>query len=112
MKKNTYTLNTVLAAILGVVLLAAVLVRTFGPRFILPQLDIPNLVLISLAALLVDHYLAPESNRPLCSISLTYPGISAIAGDASENSIATVSISERAILTFFLMSYSSLKRIM
>lgn len=75
MKKNTYTLNTVLAAILGAVLLAAVLVRTFGPRFILPQLDIPNLVLISLAALLVDHYLAPESNR--CYICI--PVFSAIS---------------------------------
>jgi len=63
MKKNTYTLNTVLAVVLGAVLLMFVLVRTFMPRVILPELDIPNLVLISLAALVLDHYLAPGAKR-------------------------------------------------
>ena len=63
MKKNTYTLNTVLAVVLGAVLLVAVLVRTFAPRIIIAELDIPNMVLISLAALLVDHYLAPDAKR-------------------------------------------------
>ena len=63
MQKNTYTLNTVLAIVLGAVMLAFVLARTFAPRVILFELDIPNLVLISLAALLVDHYLAPNADR-------------------------------------------------
>ena len=63
MNKKTYTLNTVLAIVLGVFGLAAVLVRTFAPRMILPQLDIPNMVLISLVALLIDHYAAPEADR-------------------------------------------------
>lgn len=63
MKKNTYTLNILLAVVLGVILLAAVLVRTFLPRMILPKLDIPNLVLISLVALVLDHYLAPGAKR-------------------------------------------------
>lgn len=63
MKKNTYTLNTLLAMILGAMLLTAVLVRTFAPRIILPELDIPNMVLISLIALLADHYLAPNADR-------------------------------------------------
>ena len=63
MKKNTYTLNTVLAMVLGAALLAAVLVRTFAPRIILAELDIPNMVLISLVALVVDHYLAPDVKR-------------------------------------------------
>ena len=63
MKKNTYTQNTVLAFVLGAIMLAFVLVRTFAPRVILFELDIPNLVLISLAALLVDHYLAPDADR-------------------------------------------------
>ena len=63
MKKNTYTLNTVLAVVLGAVLLVAVLVRTFAPRIIIAELDISNMVLISLVALLVDHYLAPDAKR-------------------------------------------------
>ena len=63
MKKNTYTLNTLLAIVLGAVLLTAVLVRTFAPRFIIAELDIPNMVLISLVALVLDHYLAPDAKR-------------------------------------------------
>ena len=63
MKKNIYTLNTLLAVVLGIALLAAVLVRTFLPRFILPELDIPNMVLISLVVLVLDHYLAPGAKR-------------------------------------------------
>ena len=63
MNKKTYTLNTLLAAVLGIVLLACVLVRTFAPRMILPQLDIPAMTLISLVALLLDHYLAAGAKR-------------------------------------------------
>ncbi len=63
MNKKTYTLNTLLAAILGMILLVMVLVRTFAPRMILPAADIPNLVLVSLLALLADHYLAPGAKR-------------------------------------------------
>lgn len=63
MKENKYFLITALALILGLALLIAVLVRTFAPAVIIPGLDIPNLVLISLAALVLDHYLAPGAKR-------------------------------------------------
>lgn len=63
MKNKTYTLNTILAAVLGAALLICILVRTFAPRIILPELDIPNLVMISLVALVLDHYLAPNAER-------------------------------------------------
>ena len=63
MKNKTYTLNTLLAVIVGIALLVCMLVRTFAPRMILPQLDIPNMVLLSLLALVADHYLAPGAKR-------------------------------------------------
>lgn len=63
MKEKTYTLNTLLAVVLGIVLLAGVLVRTFLPNWILPEPDVPNLVLISLVALVWDHYAAPGAKR-------------------------------------------------
>lgn len=63
MEKKTYTLNTLLAVVLGLTLLVAVLVRTFAPRMILPHLDVPNMVFLSLATLLADHYLAPGAKR-------------------------------------------------
>jgi hypothetical protein len=63
MKKNMYFLNTALAVVLGTALLVAVLVRTFGPIIIIPPLNIPNMVLLSLIALLADHYLSGGAKR-------------------------------------------------
>ena len=70
MKNKTYILNTLLTAVLGIALLAAVLVRTFVPAIIIPQLDIPNMVLLSLAALVPDHYIAPGAKRCYICIPL------------------------------------------
>lgn len=63
MKNKTYLLNTILAAVLAIILLAIVLVHTFLPAFIIPKVNIPNLVLVSLIALILDHYLAPGAQR-------------------------------------------------
>ena len=70
MKNKTYILNTLLTAVLGIALTAAVLVRTFVPAIIFPQLDIPNMVLLSLAALVLDHYIAPGAKRCYICIPL------------------------------------------
>ena len=63
MKDRTFRLNTILTIVLGIVLFAAILVRVFAPIVILPELDIPNMVLISLFALLADNYLTKEHER-------------------------------------------------
>ena len=63
MKNKTYTLNTVLTAVLTAVLAAMVALRAFAPQIILPIFDIPTLTAISLAALVLDHYLAPAAKR-------------------------------------------------
>lgn len=70
MKNKTYILNTLLAAVLGIALLIAVLVRTFAPAVIIPALNVPNVVLISLLVLLIDHYLAPGAKRCYICIPL------------------------------------------
>lgn len=63
MNNKKYMLNTLLAVVLGAFLLVCVLVRSFAPRIILLELDIPMLVLISLVTLVLDHYLAPGAER-------------------------------------------------
>ena len=75
MKNKTYFLNTILAVVLGLYLLVCVLVRTFAPAVILPKASIPNFVLLSLAALVLDHYLVPDAKR--CYICI--PVLSAVA---------------------------------
>ena len=63
MKNKTYTLSTLLSVVLGTVLLAMMLLRAFAPNIILPIFDIPTLTAISLAALVLDHYLAKGAKR-------------------------------------------------
>ena len=63
MKNKTYTLSTVLTAVLAAALLAMVLVRAFAPTIILPIFGIPTVTAISLIALVLDHYLAPGAKR-------------------------------------------------
>lgn len=63
MKNKTYILNTILAAVLGIYLLVAVFIRTFCPAIILPKANIPNMVLVSLVALVLEHYLVPDAKR-------------------------------------------------
>ena len=63
MKNKSYILNTVLAGVVGAALLIAVLVRTFAPMIIIPALDIPNMVALSLAALVIDHYVDRGAKR-------------------------------------------------
>ena len=73
MKKNTYILNTILAAVLGMILLVCVFVRTFAPNVIIPELNVPNMVLISLVALIADHYMAPGAKR--CWVCIPVLGV-------------------------------------
>jgi hypothetical protein len=71
MKDRAYFLNTALAAVTGVALLVCVIIRAFSPLWVLPRLDIPNMVLLSLVALLADHYFAAGSKRCwLCILPL------------------------------------------
>ena len=72
MKNNKYFLNTALAVVLGAVLAVCMLLRSFLPAIILPRLSIPNMVLLSLTALLADHYIAGDTKRCwLCAALLS-----------------------------------------
>lgn len=63
MKDKKYFLNTALAAVVFVAMAAVVLIRSFAPNLVLPQLNIPNMVLLSLVALVIDHFAAKQANR-------------------------------------------------
>ena len=61
MKK--YLLNTFLAGTFAAALLAMVIARAICPNLVLPGFDVPNLVLISLVALLLDHWVVKDAKR-------------------------------------------------
>ena len=70
MKNNKYFPVTTLAVVMGIALLTMTLVRTFAPTAVLPKLDIPNMVLVSVAALLLEHYLTGGSKGGYLGIFL------------------------------------------
>ncbi|MBE6922058.1 MAG: hypothetical protein E7465_02595 [Ruminococcaceae bacterium] len=61
MKK--YMLNTLLAVVFTIALLVLVIARAICPVLVFPGFGIPNLVLISLIALVVDHYIVKDAPR-------------------------------------------------
>ena len=63
MKEKTFLLNTVLAGVMGIALLAAMVTKTFLPWLCLPTVNIPLVAAVSLVALLVESYLAPGARR-------------------------------------------------
>ena len=63
MKENRFFANIALSVVLGIALAVCAIVRAFLPMGVLPKLDIPNMVLLSLAALLLDHYWSKTSRK-------------------------------------------------
>lgn len=63
MKEKSYVCNLVLALLVGVVLAAFLVSKAFFPAFIIPAWDIPLLLGLSLVALVIDHWVAPDAGR-------------------------------------------------
>ena len=70
MKQNRFLLPTLLVAVLFIALLAGMLLQIFIPAVILPPLNIPNMVLLSLVALLVDYFFTKGSARCYVCVAL------------------------------------------
>ena len=68
MKNNRYFLNIVLASVLFVLLIAGMIIRVVAPTAVLPVLNIPTMVLISVLALYIEYLIVP--NNPRCYICI------------------------------------------
>ena len=89
MKNNKYLLNTILAAIVFVACAVAMLIRVWLPAAVLPVLNIPNMVALSVIALLIEHFLT--KGNPRCYIcipvfgALTFGILPLMAGFACQH---------------------------
>ena len=77
MKKTPYFLPVILVAVLTLALLTGMLLQIFLPAVILPPLNIPNMVLLSVLALLVEHFLS--KGNPRCYVCVIVFGLAAFA---------------------------------
>ena len=73
MKNNKYLLSTILAAVVFAACAIALLVRVWFPAAVLPVLNIPNMVLLSVIALLLEHFLT--KGNPRCYICVPVFGV-------------------------------------
>lgn len=91
MKNREWILSTILAAMVGAVLLAMTVVRSFFPAVILPKADLPNFVLLALIVLLTERLSASETDRHYGSLAVfaaaTFGFLPWIAGWTSANEI-------------------------
>lgn len=89
MKNNKYLLNTVLAAVVFAVLAVMLVVRVCLPAAVLPPINIPNMVLLSVIALLLEHFLT--RGNPRCYIcipvfgAITFGILPLVAGFACQH---------------------------
>ena len=113
MKNKTYTLSTVLTAVLAAVLAAMVLIRTFAPQIILPIFDIPTLTAISLAALVLDHYLAKGVKRCYVCIALfalaSFAALPLAAGLVALKNVLGLAVSGAVIFTLCTFVFTSIQ---
>ena len=112
MKKNQYFLNTLLAAVLFVVLAAMLVVRVFLPAVVLPTINIPNMVLISVIVLLLEHFLAPMNPRCYICIpvfsAITFGILPLVAGFACQHTFWKYGLVGGAVFTGTTFLFTSL----
>ena len=113
MKNKTYTLSTVLIAVLTAVLAVMAVLRAFSPQIILPILDIPTVTAISLVALVLDHYLARDAKRCWICIpvfaALSFGILPFAAGMVALSSILGLALTGAAIFTVCTFVFTSVQ---
>ena len=77
MKNNKFLLPMLLVAVVFAALLVAMFVQIFQPAAVLPPLNIPNIVLLSVVALLLEHFLA--KGNPRCYVCILVFGVATFA---------------------------------
>ena len=117
MKNKTYTLSTVLTAVLtavlAAVLAAMVILRAVSPQLILMQFDIVTITAISLAALVLDHYVAPGAKRCYVCIpvfaALTFGILPLAAGLVTPTHALGLAVSGAVIFTLCTFVFTSVQ---
>lgn len=110
MKK--YMLNTFLVVVFTAVLLVMVFARAMCPVLIFPGFGVPNLVLISLIALLLDHYIVKDAPRCYICIPvfafLTFTLLPYAAGYAAPGEMLALGIKGGIVFTVTTWLFTSM----
>lgn len=110
--KNKYLLNTVLALTLFAALMTCLIVRVILPAAILPGFSIPNMVLISLIALIIEHAVNPGAPRcyiciPVLSV-ITFGLLPLMAGFACIHDFWKIGLAGGLVFTLTTFVFTSM----
>lgn len=94
MKHQAYLLNILLTAVLTVVLLTVTVLRALFPTIVIPELNIPNIVFISLVVLLFEHYIGGKTTPNYIFVAL----FAALAFGALPFAASAVMLKQAALL--------------
>ena len=112
MKEKNYFLSMILAITMAVAMVAVVLFKTFAPAVVLPEMNIPNMVGLSLIVLLVEHYLAPNSRRCFVCVGifslLTFGLLPYAAGYVALSQVWKVGLVGGALFTLLTWLFDSI----
>jgi hypothetical protein len=113
MKNRTFVLNTALAVVMTVALAVCVLLRAFCLWVIIPELNIPNMALLSLIALLADYYIARGAKRCyICTFlfsAITFGVLPYVSGFAAGWDVLKLALVGGAVFTVLTFLYSSVQ---
>ena len=112
MKNTKYFFNTLLVAVLFLVMAVFMVLRLVQPAVILPPLNSPNMVLICLIALLIEYYLAPGNERcyiciPVMS-ALTFGVLPLMAGFACRHTFLKLGLVGACVTTVTVWLFTSM----
>ena len=111
MKNNKYLLNTILAAVVFAACAIALLVRVWIPAAVIPVLNIPNMVALSVIALLLEHFLT--GGNPRCYIcipvfgALTFGILPLMAGFACQHTFWKLGLAGAVVFTVTTFLFTS-----
>ena len=112
MKNNKYLLNTLLAAVVFLAAAVMLVLKLIQPAVILPKVTIPNMVLVSLVALLADHYLAPKASRCYICIpvlaAITFGLLPFAAGIITSGEVLKVALVGAVVFTVTTFLFTSM----
>lgn len=113
MKNNKYVLSAALAVVLGVVMLVQIINRALIPGAVFPELNITNMVLVSVIALILDHYIAGKTDRcyvcvPLFA-ALSFGLLPFVAGVATVGEAVKIGIAGAVVFTVTTLLYTSIQ---
>ena len=114
MKNNKYFLNTLLAWLVFAAMAVAMVLKAIQSAAVLPELNIPNMVLLSLVALLLEFYLGRCEKRCFVWVAvlsvLTFALLPLVAGFACQHTFWKLGLIGGAVFTVTTWLFDSIVR--